>query len=47
VFGAMAAFGGVSYATNSIEHSVGYTSNTNGWNYTPSTDQYGHHGHGK
>ena len=41
VFGAMAAFGGVSYATNSIQHSVGYSNNTKGWNYTPSCDQYG------
>lgn len=41
VFGAMAAFGGVSYATNSIQHSVGYSNNNNGWNYTPSCDQYG------
>lgn len=46
VFGAMAAFGGVSYATNSIQHSVGYTSNTKGWNYTPSCDQYGKGGKG-
>jgi len=41
VFGAMAAFGGVSYATNSIQHSVGYSNNSKGWNYTPSCDQYG------
>jgi hypothetical protein len=41
VFGAMAAFGGVSYATNSIQHSVGYSNNNKGWNYTPSCDQYG------
>lgn len=27
VFGAMATFGGVSYATNSIQHSVGYRNN--------------------
>jgi hypothetical protein len=44
VFGAMAAFGGVSYATNSVQHAVGYSSNTNGWNYTPSCDQYGQKG---
>lgn len=41
VFGAMAAFGGVSYAANSIQHSVGYSNNNKGWNYTPSCDQYG------
>jgi hypothetical protein len=41
VFGAMAAFGGVSYATNSFQHSVGYSNNNKGWNYTPSCDQYG------
>lgn len=46
VFGAMAAFGGVSYATNSIQHSVGYSNNTKGWNYTPSCDQYGKGGKG-
>jgi hypothetical protein len=45
VFGAMAAFGGVSYATNSVQHSVGYSNNTKGWNYTPSCDQYGQKGH--
>jgi hypothetical protein len=41
VFGTMAAFGGVSYATNSVQHSVGYSNNNKGWNYTPSCDQYG------
>lgn len=45
VFGAMAAFGGVSYATNSVQHSVGYSNNNRGWNYTPSCDQYGQKGH--
>jgi hypothetical protein len=44
VFGAMAAFGGVSYATNSVQHSVGYSTNNKGWNYTPSCDQYGQKG---
>jgi hypothetical protein len=45
VFGAMAAFGGVSYATNSVQHAVGVSgSNNKGWNYTPSCDQYGHKG---
>lgn len=44
VFGAMAAFGGVSYATNSVQHSVGYSNNNKGWNYTPSCDQYGQKG---
>jgi hypothetical protein len=44
VFGAMAAFGGVSYATNSVQHSVGYSNNSKGWNYTPSCDQYGQKG---
>jgi hypothetical protein len=48
VFGAMAAFGGVSYATNSVYHSVGVNSHSNkGWNYTPSCDQYGQKGHKK
>lgn len=46
VFGAMAAFGGVSYATNSIQHSVGYSNDNKGWNYTPSCDQYGKDGKG-
>ncbi|HEY3763603.1 MAG TPA: hypothetical protein VGL44_00475 [Gaiellales bacterium] len=46
VFGAMAAFGGVSYATNSVQHSVGYSNNNKGWNYTPSCDQYGKGGKG-
>ncbi len=45
VFGAMAAFGGVSYATNSVQHSVGYSNNNKGWSYTPSCDQYGQKGH--
>jgi hypothetical protein len=44
VFGAMAAFGGVSYATNSVQHSVGVGNNNKGWSYTPSCDQYGHQG---
>ena len=44
VFGAMAAFGGVSYATNSVQHSVGYSNSNKGWNYTPSCDQYGQKG---
>ena len=30
VFGAMAAFGGVSYATNSVQHSVGYSNKQQG-----------------
>jgi hypothetical protein len=41
VFGAMAAFGGVSYATNAVSHSVGVSNNNKGWSYTPSCDQYG------
>jgi hypothetical protein len=41
VFGAIAAFGGASYATNSVKHSVGVTANNKGWSYTPSYDQYG------
>jgi hypothetical protein len=45
VFGAMAAFGGVSYATNSVQHSVGYSNSNKGWSYTPSCDQYGQKGH--
>jgi hypothetical protein len=44
VFGAMAAFGGVSYATNSVYHSVGGGNSNTGWNYKPSCDQYGHKG---
>jgi len=44
VFGAMAAFGGVSYATNSVSHAVGVSNNNKGWSYTPSCDQYGHQG---
>jgi hypothetical protein len=44
VFGAMAAFGGVSYATNSVSHAVGVSNSTKGWGYTPSCDQYGHQG---
>ena len=49
VFGAMAVFGGVSYATNSVQHSVGVSDNNQGWSYTPSCDQYGQSGkkHGK
>jgi hypothetical protein len=49
VFGAMAAFGGVSYATNAVQHSVGVSNNNRGWSYTPSCDQYGQSGkkHGK
>ncbi|MEP6641835.1 MAG: hypothetical protein ABJB93_08000 [Gaiellales bacterium] len=43
-FGAMAAFGGVSYATNSVRHSVGVGNNNKGWSYTPSCDQYGKQG---
>jgi hypothetical protein len=45
VFGAMAAFGGVSYATNAVQHSVGVSNNNKGWSYTPSCDQYGKQGH--
>lgn len=45
VFGAMAAFGGVSYATNSVYHSVGGGDSNTGWNYTPSCDQYGQKRH--
>jgi len=41
VFGAIAAFGGASYATNAVKHSVGVTAGNKGWNYTPSYDQYG------
>jgi len=41
VFGAIAAFGGASYATNAVKHSVGVTASNKGWNYTPSSDQYG------
>ena len=41
VFGAIAAFGGASYATNAVKHSVGVTAGNKGWNYTPSDDQYG------
>ncbi|HEY2869652.1 MAG TPA: hypothetical protein VGJ11_09080 [Gaiellales bacterium] len=41
VFGAIAAFGGASYATNAVKHSVGVTVGNKGWNYTPSYDQYG------
>jgi hypothetical protein len=41
VFGAMAAFGGVSYATNSVYHSTGVSNTNTGWSYTPSCDQYG------
>lgn len=41
----MAAFGGVSYATNSVSHSVGVSNNNKGWSYTPSCDQYGKQGH--
>jgi hypothetical protein len=44
VFGAMAAFGGVSYATNSVSHSVGVSNTVKGWSYTPSCDQYGKQG---
>lgn len=44
VFGAMAAFGGVSYATNSVSHSVGVSNSNKGWSYTPSCDQYGKQG---
>ena len=43
VFGAIAAFGGVSYATNSVRYPVGVGTNT-GWSYAPSCDQYGHQG---
>ena len=35
------AFGGASYATNAVKHSVGVTVGNKGWNYTPSYDQYG------
>jgi len=41
VFGAIAACGGASYATNAVKHSVGVTAGNKGWNYTPSYDQYG------
>ena len=41
----MAAFGGVSYATNAVSHSVGVSNNNKGWSYTPSCDQYGQQGH--
>jgi hypothetical protein len=44
VFGAMAAFGGVSYATNAVQHSVGVSNSNKGWSYTPSCDQYGQQG---
>jgi len=40
----MAAFGGVSYATNSVSHSVGVSNTVKGWSYTPSCDQYGKQG---
>lgn len=40
----MAAFGGVSYATNSVSHAVGVSNGNKGWSYTPSCDQYGHQG---
>lgn len=41
VFGAIAVFGGASYATNAVQHSVGVSASNKGWNYTPSYDQYG------
>jgi hypothetical protein len=45
VFGAIAAFGGASYATNAVQHSVGVSAGNKGWNYTPSYDQYGQKAH--